>query len=71
MISENLAREHLEGTRAALGGRIRENPENPWREIVGVVADVHDWSARTPPAIVYLAGSWRTSGAIRPGSHVR
>jgi hypothetical protein len=37
VISENLARELWREPAAALGRRIRENPANPWREVVGVV----------------------------------
>jgi predicted permease len=42
IVSENLAREWWGSAAAALGKRIRENPKDPWREIVGVVADVYD-----------------------------
>jgi putative ABC transport system permease protein len=42
VISENMAREMWRDPAAALGKRIRENPEGPWREIVGVVGDVFD-----------------------------
>jgi predicted permease len=42
VISENLAREMWSEPAAALGKRIREGAASPWREIVGVVGDVHD-----------------------------
>jgi predicted permease len=42
IVSENLAREWWGDPHAALGKRIRENSTFPWREIVGVVADVYD-----------------------------
>lgn len=42
MVSENLAREWWGDPRAALGKRIRENPQFPWLEIVGVVENVYD-----------------------------
>ena len=42
MISENMARDMWRNPVAAIGKRIRENPEGPWREIVGVVGDVFD-----------------------------
>ncbi len=42
VITENLAREYWKAPQAALGKRIRENPEGAWREIVGVVGDVRD-----------------------------
>ena len=55
MVSENLARE-LWGspTAAALGKRIRESSKSAWREVVGVVADVHDDGLdQKAPTIVY------------------
>jgi predicted permease len=42
IVSENLAREWWTDPRAALGKRVRESAMAPWREIVGVVEDVHD-----------------------------
>lgn len=42
MVSESLAREYWGSVPAALGRRIRNSPKNPWREVVGVVADVRD-----------------------------
>jgi predicted permease len=42
IVSENLARELWGKPSAALGKRIRENRAEPWREIIGVVGDVHD-----------------------------
>ena len=54
IVSENLAREWWGDPKAALGKRIRENPKHPWREIVGVVADVYDNGAQAkPPAFAY------------------
>jgi predicted permease len=54
VISENLAREYWKEPAAALGRRIRNSPENPWRTIVGVVGNDHDDGvARPSPAIVY------------------
>jgi len=53
VISENLAREMWSKPAAALGKHIRES-SSPWREIVGVVGDVHDNGAdQAPPTIVY------------------
>ena len=55
LVSENLARLHWHTPEAALGKRIRENPTSPWREVVGVAADVHeDGMQRAAPATVYL-----------------
>jgi len=42
LVSENLARELWREPTAALGKRIRESSESPWREIVGVVTDERD-----------------------------
>ena len=54
VVSENLAREIWREPSAALGRRIRESPKSPWREIVGVVSDVHDDGLQAaPPAIAY------------------
>ena len=41
-VTENFAREYWGDPAAALGKRIRQEPEAPWREIVGVVGDVRD-----------------------------
>jgi putative ABC transport system permease protein len=54
VISENLAREMWRNAAAAVGKRIRENPEGPWREIIGVVGDVFDDGVHAPaPMIAY------------------
>ena len=53
VISENLAREMWNNPAAALGKHIRESSSS-WREIVGVVGDVHDEGVDQPsPATVY------------------
>ena len=57
--SENLARELWGSPGAALGKRIREyyGAGGPWREIVGVAADVHDDGVhQPPPATLYWPG---------------
>jgi predicted permease len=54
VISENLAREYWKDPHAALGRRIRNTPDNPWRTIVGVVGDERaDGLAKPAPVIVY------------------
>jgi predicted permease len=55
IISENLAREWWGNPRAALGKRIREGgAADPWREIVGVVENVHDDGMQVkPPEFAY------------------
>lgn len=54
VVSENLARELWGAPHAAIGRRIREGEGSPWREVVGVVGDVHDDGVhRAAPSIVY------------------
>jgi predicted permease len=54
LVSENFAREYWKEPSAALGKRIRESPTDPWRSIVGVVADARDDGVVRPaPAIIY------------------
>ncbi len=54
MISENLAREWWGSAAAAVGKRIRANPNATWREVIGVVEDVHSNGAHEPaPTTVY------------------
>ncbi len=57
--SENLARELWGSPGAALGKRIREyyGAGGPWREVIGVAADVHDDGVhQPPPATLYWPG---------------
>jgi predicted permease len=42
IISENFAREYWNSQAEALGKRIRVGSNDDWREVIGVVADVHD-----------------------------
>jgi putative ABC transport system permease protein len=54
VVSENLAREMWGSAASALGKRIRVAAIDSWREIVGVVGDVHDNGMHEPaPTIVY------------------
>ena len=54
MVSENMARELWHDPAAALGKRIREGMKDPWREIIGVVADVRlDGPDKKCPTTVY------------------
>ena len=55
LVSESLARELWQTPEAALGHRIRgPGPPGPWREIIGVVADVRtNGLDAAPPATVY------------------
>jgi len=42
IISENFAREYWNSPASAIGKRIRVGTIDDWREVIGVVADVHD-----------------------------
>ena len=42
VVSESFAQEYWTRPSDALGKRVRPTPEDPWREIVGVVGAVHD-----------------------------
>jgi predicted permease len=54
LVSENFAREFWKDPSKAVGRRIRQSPKNPWREIVGVVADERDDGLHLPaPAVIY------------------
>jgi putative ABC transport system permease protein len=53
IVSENFARELWGNPAAAVGKRIRETRQAPWREIVGVVADERDDGVDKPaPAFI-------------------
>jgi putative ABC transport system permease protein len=68
VISENLARELWREPHAAVGKRIQEGIGSPWREVIGVVADVYDDGVhRQAPAIVYWP-SFMTTFAGQPFS---
>ena len=55
IVSENLARDTWGSPGAALGKRIRSGFKNdPWKEVVGVVADVYDKGPQEkPPSFAY------------------
>jgi predicted permease len=54
IISENFAKEYWHNAQNALGKRIRVASTDDWREIVGVVGDVHDDGVSQPaPSTVY------------------
>ncbi|MPZ19643.1 MAG: FtsX-like permease family protein [Luteitalea sp.] len=54
IVSESLAREYWHDPAEAIGKRIREGLEGPWREIIGVVGNERDDGLNQPaPAIVY------------------
>jgi predicted permease len=54
LVSENIARDYWRDPADALGKRIRVGTKDDWREIVGVVGDVHDDGVnQKPPTAVY------------------
>jgi predicted permease len=54
VVSENFAREMWGSPATAIGKRIREGMKDPWREIVGVVADVRlDGPDQKAPTTIY------------------
>ncbi len=54
IISEKMARENWRDPSLALGEQIRANAKDDWREVVGVVRDVHDDGAdKQAPSSVY------------------
>lgn len=55
LVSENLARELWGTPTAALGRHIRESRTAPWRQVIGVMADVRDNGVdQKPSTIVYF-----------------
>ncbi len=54
MVSENFAREYWKEPAAAIGKRIRQTPNNPWRTIIGVVGNERDDGIAKPASsIIY------------------
>ena len=54
IVSENLAREEWGSAANALGKRFREDPSEPWSEVIGVAENVHyNGVNEKAPAIVY------------------
>jgi hypothetical protein len=54
MISENFARELWKDPSLAIGKRIRQTPNDPWRTIVGVVGNERDDGVvRAEPTLIY------------------
>jgi predicted permease len=54
MVSENLAREMWGTPSAAIGKRVREFPQMPWHEVIGVIQDVREKGVQErAPEIVY------------------
>ncbi len=55
IVSESLAKEVWGGPQAALGKGVKNNPTDPWREIVGVAGDVREIGMNQPvaPTVYY------------------
>jgi len=54
MVSENLAREYWGSPANALGKHIRVSSKDDWREIIGVIGDVHDdGMEKDAPTVAY------------------
>ncbi len=54
VVTENFVTQYWDNPNAGLGKRIREGRDQPWREIVGVVGNVHDNAVNLPATpIVY------------------
>jgi predicted lysophospholipase L1 biosynthesis ABC-type transport system permease subunit len=54
MVSANFAREYWGGPANALGKRIRVSTKDDWREIIGVLGDVHDdGTNKDAPTVAY------------------
>jgi predicted permease len=54
MVSENFAREYWGSATNALGKHIRVSTKDDWREVVGVIADVHhDGMGKDAPTVAY------------------
>ena len=60
LVSENMARENWGEPANALGKRIRQGREGPWREVVGVAENVHTDGVNLPaPPTVYFSARGR------------
>ncbi|MBS1828625.1 MAG: ABC transporter permease [Acidobacteria bacterium] len=66
MVSKRMANETWGGTKEALGKRLRPGIAGPWKEVVGVVEDVHEEGVhREASAAVYLRAG--VEPPLRPG----
>jgi len=70
VLNESLAKEFWKDPSAAVGRRVRNSPNNPWRTVVGVVADERDDGAAKPaPKTIYwpalVANYWNDALRVR------
>jgi predicted permease len=69
IVSRNLAEELWGSPEAALGQRVRPDPNASWRQVIGVVDDVRDDGAhRPPPAIAYWPSRMEAVNAAVPAT---
>ena len=50
MVSEKMARDTWHGPQQALGKRVRVSPKDEWKEVIGVMGDMHDDGVNKDPA---------------------
>jgi putative ABC transport system permease protein len=72
LISEGLAREEWRQPANAIGKRVREQADGPWREVIGVVGDVRDegLDVKAPATVYYpvlTANLWGEALSVRRG----
>jgi putative ABC transport system permease protein len=68
VISENFALEYWGSAQAAIGKQIRESPNDPWSEIIGVAGNLrHDGADKAAPSTIYwpLRSLYSSSFLIR------
>jgi predicted permease len=66
VIAESLARGAWGNSAAAIGGRIREFPDSRWREVIGVVGDVHDGGLHVPAPLTVYWPAMMTDFSLNP-----
>ena len=73
MISENLARELWGTPAAALGKRLRQRPDMPWHEVIGVVKDVRENGVyqQAPPTVYWPSMSAHLSATAGQPNAIR
>jgi predicted permease len=73
LVSENFARAEWVSPQDALGKRISQDPKGPWREVVGVVKDVHHFSLSlpAPETVIVPAVATDTSSFVVRSDRIR
>ncbi|PYV18888.1 MAG: multidrug ABC transporter substrate-binding protein, partial [Acidobacteria bacterium] len=72
IVSEKMARDYWNEPSRALGKRVRVSTKDDWREVVGVVGDVHDDGLSSEaPSIVYWPILTEHFESDLPGAEVR